>query len=38
MNKFYCGRLPKEFRDLMWIEEHVWVIYSNMGVVTRLYQ
>ena len=37
-NKLYCRRLPEEFHDLMWIEEHVCTIYSNTAVVTRLYQ
>ena len=37
-NQLYRGHLPKEFRDLTWIEERVCAKYSNTAVVTRLYQ
>ena len=37
-NNLFRGVLPKEFRDITWIEEMVCTIYCNSAHVTRLYQ
>ena len=37
-NNLYHGILPEEFLDLTWIEEHVCAGFSNMAIVTHLYQ
>jgi len=36
-NKLYRGRLPKEFRDLTWIEERMCAKYSNTAAVKSRY-
>ncbi|KAG1817182.1 uncharacterized protein BJ212DRAFT_1270530, partial [Suillus subaureus] len=37
-NGLYCGCLPEQFRDLMWVEEKVCAIYCITAHVTHLFQ